>query len=61
MKKEEATKIAREFMREAIGTAYYKLENFDYSADENDAISNELDKFGKKLSKVLGYDKFITY
>ena len=60
MKKTEAKEIARDILQEAIAVAYYKLEEKDYTAEEEKMISDLIKKEATKILKTINRD-YITY
>ena len=60
MKKTELKEIAKNILQESIGVAYYKLENENFSADDEKIIIDYINKYGVSACKTFGRD-YITY
>lgn len=60
MKKTEAKEIAKNIIQEAIGIAYYKLENETYSQEDEQMIIDYINKFGSTACKAIGKE-YVTY
>ena len=63
--KTELKEIAREIMAEAIGCAYYRICDsneitHEYSEEEEAAILEYIDRFGKAACKAIG-KTYISY
>lgn len=60
MKKSEAKEIARDILQDALAVAYYKIDEDKYSDDEQDLISEYLEKEAERLVKLINRE-YITY
>lgn len=60
MKKSDAKEIARDILQDAIGEAYYKIDEEKYSEEEQDLISEYLEKEAERLMKLINRE-YITY
>lgn len=56
----EIKEIARDIIQEAIGTAYYHLENRNFTEKEKELISNEIKKEATKALKTINRN-YITF
>ena len=60
MKRKEAKEIARDILQDAIGTAYYKLEEKSYNPEEEKMINEYIVKEAERCLKVL-HREYISY
>lgn len=55
MKAKEAREIAKNTLTGIIGVAYYKIADSDeYTEDEQEAIINYINQYGKSACKAIG-------
>lgn len=59
MTKKEMREIAKEKLMESIATAYYKLENEDFSDEEIEEITKYICQYGTAMAKAIN-KKFYT-
>jgi hypothetical protein len=60
MKKTDAKEIARDILQEALGVAYYRIDEEKYSEEEQDLISEALRKEAERMLKLVNRE-YITY
>lgn len=62
LNKSEAKQVARELLQNVVGTAYYRLENYENEYDEEtiQLINHYLDMMATRALKAVGLD-YITY
>lgn len=60
MTKKEQKAFALKLISSAINSAYYRLENFDISDSDNEAILVYLNEYGKRACKAVGV-RYVTY
>ena len=60
MKKTDAKEIARDILQEALGMAYYRIDEEKYSEEEQDLISEALRKEAERMLKLVNRE-YITY
>ena len=59
MKAKEAREIAKQTLLEAIASAYYKIcDGNEYNEDEQEAIINYINQYGKSACKAFGKTYF---
>lgn len=60
--KVELREFAKDILQNAIGTAYYKLENYEkeFTEEEIETINKYLDISGRRACKAFGRE-YITY
>lgn len=54
MTKTEMREFAKEKLMESIAVAYYKLEDENFSDEENEQICKYLNQYGEAMSKAIG-------
>lgn len=52
--KQEMREFAKEKLMESIAVAYYKLENENFSDEENEQICKYINQYGKAMGKAIG-------
>lgn len=57
--KTEMRQIAKDMLIETLAVAYYKLENKDYSEEENEQICQYINQYGESMAKAIG-EKYFT-
>ena len=60
MTKTEAKEKAKDILQEAIGVAYYKLENERYTPEDKQMIIDYINKYGTAACKAFG-KRYMTY
>lgn len=60
MKRKETKEIARDIIQDAIGTAYYKLEEENYNPEEEEMINEYIVKEAERCLKVL-HREYVSY
>lgn len=54
MTKSEMREIAKDKLMESVAVAYYKLENENFSDEENEQIIKYMAQYGEAMSKAIG-------
>ena len=60
MKKTNAKEIARDILQEALAVAHYKIDEDEYSEEEQDLISECLNKEAERMLKLVNRE-YITF
>lgn len=60
MTKKQAKEKAKEVMTEAIGYAYYRLENENLSEEDNALVVQYMNEIGKRACKAIGTE-YVAY
>jgi hypothetical protein len=58
MTKTEMRSVAKDVLIDTLAVAYYKLENMDFSQEEQEEISSYINQYGESMAKAIGRKYF---